>query len=174
MIGTKRVLLAGAFLGLTAASANAESPTLLGTFKNWSAFQTISGNTRVCYAMAKPEASLPKKSKRDPIYFLISDWPGRRAKSELEVIPGYQYKEGSDVTAQVGTEKTTFFTRNEGGAGSAWVDDAGAEQHLVSAMARGAKVVVTGTSQRGTATHDTYALDGLSSALEKVHAACGM
>ena len=174
MIVTKRVLLAGAFLGLIAAPASADSPTLLGTFKDWSAFQTVTGNSKVCYAMARPSASQPKKSKRDPISFLISDWPGRRAKAELEIIPGYQYKDGSDVTAQVGTEKTTFFIRNEGGAGSAWVDDAGAEQHLVSAMAHGAKVVITGVSQRGTTTKDTYALDGLSSALDKIHAACGM
>lgn len=174
MIVTKRVLLAGAFLGLIAAPASADSPTLLGTFKDWTAFQTVAGNAKVCYAMARPSSTQPKKSKRDPISFLISDWPGRRAKGELEIIPGYQYKDGSDVTAQVGTEKTIFFTRNEGGAGSGWVEDASAEQHLLAAMAHGAKLVVSGVSQRGTTTHDTYSLDGLSSALDKVHAACGM
>ena len=155
------------------ALAASDTPTSLGTFQNWSAYTTGTGDQKVCYALAQPKSSAPKK-KRDKIYFLISDWPGRRAKAELEIIPGYQYKDGSDVTAQVGTEKTTFFVRNEGGAGSAWVDDAGAEQHLVSAMAHGAKVVITGVSQRGTTTKDTYALGGISGALDKAHSACGL
>ena len=41
-------------------------------------------------------------------------------------------------------------------------------------MRRGQQLIVTGTSQRGTATRDTYSLAGLSDALDKIHAACGM
>ena len=41
-------------------------------------------------------------------------------------------------------------------------------------MKRGAQIVVTGTSQRGTVTHDTYSLAGLSDALDKIHESCGM
>lgn len=174
MTGTKRFLLPLAFASLAATAASADSPNLIGSFKDWSAFQATTNGTRVCYAMAKPKTMEPKKAARDPAYFLISDWPGRRAKAELEIVPGYQYKDGSPVTAEIGKDKTPFFTKNDGGAGSAWVDDAATEQKLVGAMEHGAKLVVTGTSQRGTTTHDTYSLGGLSEALEKVHAACGM
>jgi hypothetical protein len=174
MTGFKRFLLPLAFASLAATAASADSPALIGSYKDWSAFQTMTNGTRVCYAMAKPKSMEPKKATRDPVYFLVSDWPGRRAKAELEIIPGYQYKEGSSVTAEIGKEKTDFFTKNDGGAGSAWVDDMGAEQKLVDAMAHGAKLVVTGVSQRGTTTHDTYSLGGISEALEKIHSACGM
>ncbi len=174
MTGYKRFLLPLAFASLAGTCASADSPSLIGSYKDWSAFQTTTNGTRVCYAMAKPKSMEPKKAARDPVYFLISDWPGRRAKAELEVVPGYQYKDGSTVTAEIGKDKTPFFTKNDGGAGSAWVDDAAAEQKLVGAMEHGAKLVVTGISQRGTTTHDTYSLGGLSEALEKVHAACGM
>ena len=66
--------------------------------------------------MSKPTATDPKKAKRDPIYFLITDWPGRspKTKSEPEVVPGYQYKDGSTVTAQVGSDKFEMFTKNDG------------------------------------------------------------
>lgn len=174
MTGFSRTVLAAAFLGLGLAPALAASPTLIGTFKDWSAFQSTSGGTKVCYALAKPKAMEPKKATRDPVYFMISDWPHRKAKAELQVVPGYQYKQGSQVTAQVGAEKFEFFTQNDGGAGSAWVEDVGTERRLVDAMKGGAQLVVTGVSQRGTTTKDTYSLGGISAALDKVHEACAM
>jgi len=41
-------------------------------------------------------------------------------------------------------------------------------------MKKSKQLVVTGTSQRGTVTRDTYSLAGLSDALQKIHEACGM
>lgn len=168
-------LLCVAGLGLSAASAASDPATLLGTSKDWSAFTSGSGSAKICYAMAKPSATDPKKAKRDPIYFLITDWPGRspKTKSEAEVIPGYQYKPDSTVTATVGTDKFELFTQNEGGAGAAWVRHREDEIKLIEAMKRGQKLVITGTSLRGTKTTDTYSLAGLQDALDKIHAACG-
>jgi Invasion associated locus B (IalB) protein len=174
MSGISRSVLAG-FLSLLATSAAfADSPTLIGTYKDWSAFTTSANGRRVCYTMAKPDAMEPKKAKRDPAYFMISDWPARKAKGELQIMPGYQYKDGALVTATVGADKFDFFSQNEGGQGKAWVEDAGEEKRIVEAMKGGAKLVVSGTSQRGTNTKDTYSLGGLSDALQKVHEACGM
>ncbi|MEI9887919.1 MAG: invasion associated locus B family protein [Rhizomicrobium sp.] len=166
------VLVAG--LALAPAMAATETATLLGTSHDWSAFTSGSGSAKICYAMAKPATTAPK-AKRDPIYFLITDWPGRspKTKSEPEVVPGYQYKVDSTVTATVGTEKFELFTKNEGGAGAAWVRHRPDEIKLIEAMKRGQKLVVTGTSLRGTKTTDTYSLAGLQDALDKIHAACG-
>jgi len=174
MIVRQRVLLASILAACAAGAAHAEPPSLIGTYREWSAFKGNSEKNQVCYAMAKPSATLPKKATRDPIYFMVSDWPARRAKGELEVVPGYPYKEGSSVTAEVGNEKYELFTRNEGGGGSAWVEDLDKEQHLLEAMKKGSTMTVTGVSQRGTTTHDTYKLTGLTEALEKANAACGM
>jgi len=174
MIAYKHVLLAGAFFLAATGTAFADPPTLIGSFKDWSAFQGVAGSNRVCYAMAKPGATLPKKSKRDAIYIMVSDWPGRKAKGEIEIVPGYQYKDGSTVTAQIGKEKFELFTRNEAGEGSAWVEDAAKERQMLAAMEKGARITIMGTSQHGTTTHDTYALGGLSEALSKANAACGM
>jgi hypothetical protein len=176
MIVRSRCLIAAACAAaFFAASAAADTaPTLLGSFNSWSAFQSTTSSGRVCYALSEAKSHEPKKAKRDPIYFLISDWPTRRIKSEVEVIPGYEYKTDGAAAAEVGSDKFEFFTRNEGGAGSAWVQEAGDEARLVDAMKRGSEVVVTGVSQRGTKTTDTYSLSGISAALDKIHAACGM
>ncbi|MBU6299786.1 MAG: hypothetical protein KGJ79_14120 [Alphaproteobacteria bacterium] len=162
--------VAGVFV---AASALADQkPTLLGVSKSWSAYQTTTGDGRVCYALSKPKSTEPRKVTRDPIYLLVSDWPDRKADAELEVVPGYPYKDGEPVLAQVGSDKTEFFTRNDGGSGAAWVKNPDDEVKLIAAMRRGSTITISGVSRRGTRTRDTYSLSGISAMLDKIHAAC--
>jgi len=159
--------------GLMPAAA-ADGPKLLGAYRDWSAYETGSGDARVCYVLSQPKSISPKHVNRDPIFFLVSDWPVRKAKGEPEVVPGYPYKEDSKVYAQVGSDKITFFTQNDGSDGNAWVETRPDEVKLVAAMRRGSQMTVTGTSTRGTLTRDVYSLIGVSAALDKINKACGM
>jgi hypothetical protein len=163
------------FVSLPVARA-AEPATLLGVSKDWSSFTSGAGSSKICYTLSKPSATEPKAAKRDPIYFIITDWPGRKpkTKSEPEAVPGYLYKEGAIVSAQVGGAKFEMFAKNDAGAGAAWVRERADEVRMIDTMKRGKQLVVTGTSLRGTVTHDTYSLAGLSDALNKIHEACGM
>jgi hypothetical protein len=168
-----RILLASAALVLAAGSA-AAAPTSLGVFKDWSAFSNGAGDAKVCFAIARPKSSEPAKAKRDPIAFLINDWPSRRAKAEPEVEPGYQFKDGSKVTVEVGSDKFTLFTKNDSGDGGAWLQSSDDEARLIADMRNGQQLIVTGVSKRGTMTHDTYSLAGISDAVDKIHSECGM
>jgi hypothetical protein len=159
--------------GLTPAAA-ADVSTLLGVSKSWSAYQMSTSDGKVCFAMSTPKSTDPKKTVRDPMGFLVSDWPDRKAKAELQVVPGYQYQDGSKVTAQAGKAKVEFFTKNDGGSGNAWIEDMGDEGRLLDAMSHASQLVVTGISQRGTKIKDTYSLVGLKSALGRIHTACGL
>lgn len=162
-------------LGLSATSAlAADKPTPLGTFKNWSAYTAGTGSAKTCYALSQPVASDPKGTKRDPIYFLISDFPDRNARAEPQIVPGYTYKDGSLVTVSVGSDKFNFFSKNDADGGSAWLKSTADEAKLVSAMQKGSRVTVTGLSSHGTATTDAYSLSGISAALQKAHAECKM
>ena len=174
-----RSLSAGLFVAASlalSAPAMADNPTVLGTFKDWTALTAGTGAAKSCWIIAKPQFSLPAKAKRDAIGFLVTDWPARKAKAEPQAVPGYAYKEGSTVTAQVGSDKFEFFTKNDNdnGDGDAWIKSAADEARLVSAMRSGQTLIVTGISKRGTMTHDTYSLGGVSDALDKIHAECGM
>ena len=165
--------LAGFCLAASVAPAAADSKsTLLGVSKSWSAYQATTGDGKVCYALSKPATTAPKKAVRDPIYLLISDWPDRRVQGELEVVPGYAYKDGEPVIAEVGSVKIEFFTRNDGTSGSAWVKDPGDEAKLLDAMRHGSTFTVSGVSRRGTKTKDTYSLGGIAAMLDKVHDTC--
>ena len=122
-----------------ATPALADNPTTLGNFKSWTALTVGAGDNKTCYAIASPQSSLPAKAKRDPIGFLITDWPSRHAKAEPEVNPGYQFKDGSTATVQVGADKYDFFTKNDDGQGGAWMKDPKDEARLVSAQPLGAR-----------------------------------
>ena len=166
-------LLGCAVLALSAVPASADTPTLLGVFRDWSAFSSGTGSSKMCYVLTKPTSSKPK-AKRDPIYFLINDWVGRRVKGEPEMVAGYPYKDGSVVTATVGGVSINFFTQNQGTDGAAWVRERADELKLINAMRSGSSMIVTGLSKRGTKTTDTFSLGGFGDALDKAHAACGM
>jgi hypothetical protein len=114
----------------------------------------------------------PKDAKRDSVFFLISTWPVRKVRNEPSVMPGYQYKAGIKTDVQVGSDKFSFFTKNEGGEGGAWMQDAKDEKKLVDAMKKGAGMSITGVSARGTLTKDTYSLAGISAALDKLDSSC--
>ena len=94
------------------------APTPLGMYQSWSAYETGTGDGKTCYALSRPTREEPSLKDRGKAYFLISDWPQRKAKAETEVVPGYPYKHGATVTVKVGPQSYSFFTRNDGGSGA--------------------------------------------------------
>ena len=155
------------------APARAADTDQLGVFRDWTAYTAPTPQGKVCYALSNPIASLPKKLARDKAYVIISVWPGRGVHDELEIVPGYLYRDGEPVFAQVGSQRTEFFTRNDGKSGSAWVKDINDESALVAAMRGGSTLTVSGVSKKGTKTTDTYSLSGIAGALDRAHQACG-
>ena len=154
------------------ALAAEEKPTLLDSFRDWHVYRVGAGNDRFCYALAQPKQMNPANTTRDSVFFLISSWPGRKVQNEPSVVPGYQYKVGTKVQVQVGSDKFDLFTKNDGQAGGAWVETPADEKRLIDTMKRGSEMSVTGTSSRGVMTRDNYSLSGISAALDKVAATC--
>ena len=166
-------LLCALAVPVLVAPAGAAGTEDLGTFRDWKAYTAPTPQGKVCYALSNPIATLPKKAARDKIYVIISVWPGRGVRDELEIVPGYLYRDGEPAFAQVGSQRTEFFTRNDGKSGSAWVKDINDENALVAAMRGGATLTVSGVSKKGTRTTDTYSLNGISDAISRAHRECG-
>jgi hypothetical protein len=150
----------------------AEKPNLVGTFKDWHVYSAGKGKTRTCYALSVPKEMNPANVMRDDVFFLISSWPANKTLNQPSIVPGYQYGANSKAQVQVGSDKFAFFTKNEGGAGGAWMETVADEKKLVAAMKRGSAMIVTGTSARGTLTTDNYSLAGFGAALDKLGTAC--
>ena len=141
----------------------------LGKYGDWGAYLTQAGKSKTCYALAIPKDRQPGTLKRDPAYVFISHRPGEGVRGEISVIMGFPLKEGSaDAAADVGGANFGLITKGT----NAWVKNVAEETQLVDAMRKGAKLVIKAPSAKGNVTTDTYSLNGLSQALERVQKEC--
>lgn len=159
-----------AVIGL--AGAASAKPQLLGEFNDWKAFKSTDGGATVCYALSQPKSSDPKGAKRDPIFFIVSNFPARQVKGEPSIVIGYPFQDGSKATVDVGGASFSFVTVNAGTDGGAWIPDSATEQKLIAAIRGGSAMTVKGTSKRGTKTTDKYSLTGAGAALDRINQEC--
>ena len=169
MTKIKLGILFSAVLAFSSAAALADDPVSLGTFDDWESFTYQASGAPVCYIYSVPKKSdAVKKVKRDPIYFLVTHFSGRKIHNQISTIIGYPFKESSTVTVKV--DETAFELYTNGDV--AWAAAPETEAQIVNAMKNGTSLSVTGTSWKGTETTDTYSLAGVSKAMDKIDSAC--
>src|SRR4030081_71488 len=152
-----------------AVAGNAE-PTLIGQFGTWGAYTATPNGKKVCFALAKPEASKtnPPNRPRDPAYAFVSTRPAEKVTNEVSVMIGYAVKPGSESTLEVGGSSYAMYTQGDG----LWIQNAADEARMVEAMRKSADVVVKGVSAKGTETTDTFSTKGLAQALDRLAQDC--
>lgn len=147
----------------------ADDPVSLGTFEDWESFTYQASGAPVCYIYSVPKKSdAVKKVKRDPIYFLVTHFSGRKIHNQISTIIGYPFKESSTVTVKVDNAAFELYTNGD----VAWAAAPETELQIVTAMKTGTSLTVTGISWKGTETTDTYSLAGVSKAMDKIDSAC--
>ncbi len=161
------LLFAAAFTPATTARAAAPK-SLLNNAGSWGAFSLKEGKGLACYMAGQPEGSTPTGVKRGPIWLLITHRPYKKIKGEVGIYVGYPFKTGSTVVIDVDGTKFKLYTVED----TAWVEDPDVEKKLVAAMRAGRKMVVLGTSKRGTKTTDNYSLKGFTRAHKAINRAC--
>lgn len=174
-IHTFRAALAALALAAAATAALAQQTTeRVDAKRDWSVFTSDEGE-KVCWIVTQPTTSIAKrggkqvKVKRDPIYLMVAMRPSKGVKNEVSMVSGYPFKKNSTVAAKVGSDSYDMFTEGEG----AWLASAEEDDRAVAAMKRGSTAVLTGTSERGTVTIDTFSLLGFTAALESARTLCG-
>ena len=161
-------LLAAAITGLAMAEANAQNGTPLGQYGDWMILSDGSASKKVCFAASQPKESEPKGLNRDAVVFYVSVWPKEGVKGEISIKLGYKAKKGSEATLAIGKDSFKLFTKED----KVFVDDPTRELKLLEALKKGSKATVLATSERGTATTDTFSLSGLAQALQALATAC--
>ncbi|HEY1982686.1 MAG TPA: invasion associated locus B family protein [Xanthobacteraceae bacterium] len=152
------------------AAAGGVQPKLLGQYGDWGAYAASPAGKKVCFAISKPTSSQtnPPNRPRNPAYMFISTRPADKVANEVSVVIGYPFKAGSEASADVGSTSFALYTQQDG----AWIKNAAEEAHMVDAMRAGQTVVVKGGSAKGTQSTDSFALKGLSQALDRVGQEC--
>ncbi len=172
MIQTIRPLLIAvsliAMLGVPAAQA--QGIKRIGTFDDWSAFLFSEDGNPACYMSSEPTKASGDYKKRGDVFAIVTHRPAEKRVGEVSVIAGYTYKKDSKVVVAIGKQSFELFTQEDG----AWALDAAADKKLIQAMRKGNRMVVKGTSSRGTPTTDTYSLKGFTKAYRAIGKACGL
>lgn len=165
--------LFGTFIVLSfsfVSSAFAATPEKIGGYGDWAAYSLMENGKKVCYMVSQPVKAQGNYSKRDPIFVLITHRPADNTRDVFSYITGYNYKAGSDATATIDGREYVLFTQDN----TAWAPDAAADRKLSQAIRAGSKMVVKGTSTRGTLTTDTYSLKGATAAHDAISRECGV
>lgn len=159
-----------ALLALAPSFARADDAKLIGTYGDWSAYVFTEGGNKVCYMASQPKKAEGKYSSRGEVFALVTHRPAEGSKNVFSYIAGYSYKEGSEATVTIDGGTTSLFTQKD----TAWAADGVTDTKLAEGITKGSKMVVKGTSGRGTATTDTFSLKGTGSAYEAIGKECGI
>jgi Invasion associated locus B (IalB) protein len=171
--GILSVLVAAANLVVAPFAAQAQAPgnpTSLGASGDWEAFTYEADGSKVCYVYSAPKKSDASKKgvARDPVYFMITHWPGKKVKGQPSTFIGYTFKPGSDVKLTIDTRDFILYPVDN----MAWTDKVETERAILQAMKSGKTMSVSGTSAKGTTTKDSYSLSGISAAMDTIDGAC--
>ena len=156
-------------VGLFSIPAHAATK-LLGSFGDWRAYVTTIGGKKVYYVSSFPKKEEGNYTKRGDVYFLITHRPDRKSFHVISADAGYTFKKDSEVTLTIDGQKFTLFTDGE----TAWAQDSALDKKISRAIIKGSRMVIKGTSARGTLTTDTYSLKGSSAALRTINKPCGI
>lgn len=134
----------------------------------WSAYVSPEKTGQICYIAGRPAKSEPATAKRGPIHLLVTHNTADKTSNVVSFVAGYAFKDGSEAELDIGGRKFSLFTKDD----TAWARDAATDKAIVEAMQKGREAVIKGSSGRGTATTDTYALEGFSQVLGEIDKAC--
>lgn len=151
-------------------AANAAEPRLIGQHNDWNAYVFWEDGQKVCFMASSPIKSEGNYTRRGDVFALITHRPAENAKNVISFEQGYPLKVGSTVSAKIGSNAFKLFTKGE----NAWTPDAATDDEMTKGIQQGSKMIVKGTSTRGTLTTDTYSLSGSMAAYDAITKECGI
>lgn len=171
-IGTfKAITMALATLTLLSASpAFAEDPKPVSQHKDWTVFAYDESGKKTCFAVTQPAESLPKGVRRGSIFFSVTHSQTDKTVNAVSTSMGYPLQANSTPTITIGGKVYSLFAQGE----TAWPAGDNVQKALVTAMKRGQKMIIKGTSTRGTNTSDTYSLAGITAAIAAAKSHCSL
>ena len=146
----------------------AAKPSMVEKINDWGVYAVGSGKTKACYVLAEPKERAPKTLKRDPGYVFITQRPGENVRNEVSVVMGFDVKPDSTPKAEVGSANFAMIAKG----GNLWLKNAAQETEFVAALRKSPRLIVKADSLRGNTTTDTYALAGVSAALDRIGKEC--
>ncbi|MBL1419665.1 MAG: hypothetical protein COC24_004065 [Alphaproteobacteria bacterium] len=162
------LIIAATLLSVTPVFA--DDPEPISQHKDWTVFAYEEAGKKTCFAVTQPTESLPAGVRRGSIFFSVTHSQTDKTTNAVSVAMGYPLRENSTPTITVGSKTFSMFAQAE----TAWPAGDNVQSALVAAMKRGQKMIIKGTSSRGTNTTDTYSLSGITAAIGAAKTHCNL
>lgn len=173
------VFVVGAIVGFVVAVTSSghalAQQQVIASHQDWRAYRDQEDGQPLCYIGSLPKKEEGDYTSRGDSYVLVTIRPAEKPEGVVTVEAGYAYQESSKVDVGIGDKSFELYTRNRDsdGKGDAWAFGDAGDKALIEAMKAGERMVVKGTSSRGTLTTDTYSLLGFTAAHNAIRDACG-
>ena len=141
----------------------------LGRFRDWNAHRFTEEGSRVCTMWSQPTKAQGKYTRRGEVFALVSHRPAEKQIGVVWFEMGYPFAADRELSVAIDAGKPVLLPVN---GSIAEHDSPEVSRGLVRKMRAGARMVVTGRSQRGTETVDTYSLAGFTASYEAISKAC--
>ncbi len=165
------IVIGAALVGAAPVPVMAADPKPIAKHDKWGSYVINESGGKVCYMASSPdkqEGHLKGKGRGD-VYALVTNRPGEGTRNVFTYISGYTYKAHSTVSVSIDGDKPfVLFTKDD----SAWAPPGDTDDKITRALRKGAKMVIKGTSSRGTQTVDTFSLKGAGPAYQDIARAC--
>ena len=154
---------------LSVAPASAQTPKLLGDYKDWAAYAfSDRKHGKTCFMTSTPLKMDPAKVKHGDVYGMVTHRPKAKIRDEVSLNVGFPFKPRSEVTISIGKKPYKMYTSVD----TAWSYDEADDRKLVAAMKAGDDMQVKGLSKRGTRVSYRFSLSGFTAAYKAINKAC--
>ena len=170
--------VAAAVVATLIAAGSADAQTRVDAKKDWSIFEATNDGGKVCWIVSQPTKKVARRDgkvvevSRGDIFLMVAVRKADNVKNEVSFLSGYPFEKGSKVSVVIsssrGKDTFTLFTDGE----NAWTSSPQEDDKLTAALRGGRDAEVTGVSQRGTTTIDTFSLSGFTAAIKEAQTRC--
>ncbi|MDB2324132.1 invasion associated locus B family protein [Alphaproteobacteria bacterium] len=168
--GRLMIAVAFAVTGFVAVTPAMAQPVQMLAEKDWVAYRLDEDGTRTCFISSVPTKSAgdydPENRGETRVY--VSHGPVKEERNVVQFLAGYKHKKQTDVKVTIDKRTFTLFTLD----GRAYAESEADDVAMITAMKRGSKMTVVGTSSRGTKTTDTYSLAGFTKTKNLIDKTC--
>ena len=155
-----------AFVAWLAAPAAAQEAS------DWTVFRD--SDPMECFAASAPTSQensrdgQPVEVSRGETRLFVFYRPSEGVNGQVTFTGGYPFADDSRVTLEVAGSEFLLFTDGEW----AWPANPEEDARIVEAFRGGSEAVLTGQSERGTVTRDTFSLQGFAPSVEEAQRRC--
>ncbi|MFC4172509.1 invasion associated locus B family protein [Microvirga sp. GCM10011540] len=160
--------IAIAFVAISSSTcAAAQTPRLLGTYDEWSAWSVKENKSNICYIHADALTKTPVELDHGRVSFSVRRLKRGKVRTEASMQAGYEFSPNA-IRVSVDGKRFTMIPYGH----NAWLQGTAREAEFARVLSKGRTMTVEAVSRRGNKTHYRFSLKGFTAALRKARRTC--